>query len=309
MTYLAYAEAVGDQPAEASESPTMRYDTAPERRRTILDAVGDAGFVSVTELTRRLGVSDMTVRRDLRKLAHQGKVRIVHGGVSALHHVTAFAGLHRASRGARRRQACDRRGRRGRPVVSRATIAVDAGTTTYAVVQALPDSFRGTVVTHSIPVMQLMLARGLGRVVGLGGELLPESQAFIGPRTVDAVAGLRVQTLLLGAAAVDEQGIYVSTDNERPTKLALMSIADRVVLLVDSSKFLASAPVHLCGWDEISAVVTDAPPPTDVVDRLPPARRDRRGGRSGDKSKPELASASSGWLGRRGAQQLTQRSW
>jgi len=48
-----------------------------------------------------------------------------------------------------------------------------------------------------------------------------------------------------------------------------MSIADRVVLLVDSSKFLASAPVHLCGWDEISAVVTDAPPPTDVVDRLP----------------------------------------
>jgi DeoR/GlpR family transcriptional regulator of sugar metabolism len=151
----------------------------------------------------------------------------------------------------------------------RATIAVDAGTTAYAVVQGLPDSFRGTVVTHSIPVMQLMLARGLGRVVGLGGELLPESQAFIGPRTVDAVAGLRVQTLLLGAAAVDEQGTYVSTDNERPTKLALMSIADRVVLLVDSSKFLASAPVHLCGWDEISAVVTDAPPPTDVVDRLP----------------------------------------
>jgi len=54
------------------------------------------------------------------------------------------------------------------------------------------------------------------------------------------------------AAAVDEQGIYVSTDNERPTKLALMSIADRVVLLVDSSKFLASAPVHLCRWDDIS---------------------------------------------------------
>ena len=95
MTYLAYAEAVGDQPAEASESPTLRYDTAPERRRTILDAVGDAGFVSVTELTRRLGVSDMTVRRDLRKLAHQGKVRIVHGGVSALPpslHSPAFTG-------------------------------------------------------------------------------------------------------------------------------------------------------------------------------------------------------------------------
>ena len=136
-------------------------------------------------------------------------------------------------------------------------------------VQALPDSFRGTVVTHSIPVMQLMLTRGLGRVVGLGGELLPESQAFVGPRTVEAVAGLRVQTLFLGAAAADERGIYVSTDNERPTKLALMSIADRVVLLIDSSKFLASAAVHLCGWADVSAVVTDAPPPDDILQRLP----------------------------------------
>jgi DeoR/GlpR family transcriptional regulator of sugar metabolism len=106
-------------------------------------------------------------------------------------------------------------------------------------------------------------------VVGLGGELLPESQAFVGPRTVEAVAGLRVQTLFLGAAAVDERGIYVSTDNERPTKLALMSIADHVVLLVDASKFSASAPVHLCGWDDISAVVSDAPPPDEIVQRLP----------------------------------------
>ena len=268
MTYLAYAGAVGDQPAEANEATTLRYDSAPERRRAILSAVGDAGFVSVTELTRRLGVSDMTVRRDLRKLAQQGTVRIVHGGVSALStspHSPAFTG--RAEEHATGKRAIGEAV--ARSLSLRATIAVDAGTTTYAVVQALPDSFRGTVVTHSIPVMQLMLSRGLGRVVGLGGELLGESQAFIGPRTVAAVAGLRVQTLLLGAAAVDDQGIYVSTDNERPTKLALMSIADRVVLLVDSSKFLASAPVHLCGWDEISAVVTDAPPPNAVLEQLP----------------------------------------
>ena len=260
MTYLAYAGDVGDQPAEANEATTLRYDSAPERRRAILSAVGDAGFVSVTELTRRLGVSDMTVRRDLRKL--------VHGGVSALSaspHSPAFTG--RAEEHATGKRAIGEAV--ARSLSLRATIAVDAGTTTYAVVQALPDSFRGTVVTHSIPVMQLMLSRGLGRVVGLGGELLGESQAFIGPRTVAAVAGLRVQTLLLGAAAVDDQGIYVSTDNERPTKLALMSIADRVVLLVDSSKFLASAPVHLCGWDEISAVVTDAPPPNAILEQLP----------------------------------------
>jgi DeoR/GlpR family transcriptional regulator of sugar metabolism len=259
---------VGDQPESVVEGGTLRYDSAPERRRTILSAVTDSGFVSVTELTRRLGVSDMTVRRDLRKLAHQGKVRVVHGGVSAVApspHSPAFAGRAEEHAGAKRAIGAAVAGSLSTGV----TVAVDAGTTTYAAVEALPDTFRGTVITHSIPVMQLLLTRGVGRVVGLGGELLPESQAFVGPRTVEAVAGLRAQTLLLGAAAADDRGVYVSTDNERPTKLALMSIADRVVLVVDSSKFVASAPVLLCGWDGIDAVVTDAAPPDDMLERFP----------------------------------------
>ncbi|MGO4603410.1 DeoR/GlpR family DNA-binding transcription regulator [Terrabacter sp. 2YAF2] len=257
-------ETVGDALSEVS---ALRYDTAPERRQSILDAVEGAGFVSVTELTRTLGVSDMTVRRDLRKLAHDGRVRIVHGGVSALRpalHSPEFTG--RAEEHAEGKQAI------GETAVaaldSRATVAIDAGTTTYAAMQALPADFLGTVVTHSVPVMQLALTRGLGRVVGLGGELLPSSQAFVGPRTVEATKGLRVDTLLLGAAAVGKHGIYVSTDNERPTKLALMGIAERIVLLVDASKFTTSAPVLLCGWDAITGVISDAAPPPEMAKRL-----------------------------------------
>ena len=268
VTNLAYAARVEERGTAAQDDPALRYDSAPQRRRAILGAVRDSGFVSVTELTRRLGVSDMTVRRDLRKLAHQGTVRIVHGGVSLVspsQHSPAFAG--RAGEHAAGKRAIGEAVARGLPL--RGTVAVDAGTSTYAAVQALPDTFRGTIVTHSIPVMQLLLTRGLGGVVGLGGELLPESQAFVGPRTVEAIAGLRVQTLLLGAAAVDERGVYVATDNERPTKLALMSIADRTVLLVDSSKFGASAPVHLCGWEDISRVVTDTAPDGDILARQP----------------------------------------
>ncbi len=266
---------MGDQPAEAGDGALLRYDSAPERRRSILEQVSDSGFVSVTDLTRRLRVSDMTVRRDLRKLAHQGKVRVVHGGVSALTgsaHSPAFTG--RAEEHAAGKRAIGEAVAVGLSL--QATVCVDAGTTTYAASQALSDTFKGTLVTHSVPVMQLLLSRGFTRVVGLGGELLVESQAFVGPRTVEAVAGLRVQTLLLGAAAVDEQGIYVSTDNERPTKLALMSIADRVVLLVDASKYHASAPVLLCGWDAIAELVTDEAPPPPLRRRLKAAAVDLR---------------------------------
>lgn len=240
------------------------HDTAPDRRVRILQAVHESGFISVTDLTAMLNVSDMTVRRDLRKLDEQGLVRVVHGGVSALSgamHSPAFASRAGLNAAGKRRigEAAARR------VGASATVAVDAGTTPYAVAQSLPATFSGTVVTHSVPVMQLMLGRSGGRVVGLGGEMLNESQAFIGPRTVEATAGLRVEQLFLGAAAIDEYGVYVATDHERPTKLALMAIAREVVLLVDSTKFTASSPVLLCEWPAITSVITDAPPPAQVI--------------------------------------------
>ena len=252
---------------EQGRTQNLRVKSAAERRQDILDAVEVAGFVSVTELTQRLGVSDMTVRRDLRRLADRGAVRVVHGGVSSLRpqrHSSEFAG--RAEENAEAKRAIGRAA--ALTLAPGSTVAVDAGTTTYAAIEALPDGFDGTLVTHSIPVMQLALTRGLRRVVGLGGELLVGSQAFVGPRTVEATKGLRVDTLLLGAAAVDDHGIYVSTDNERATKLALMEIAERIVLLVDASKFLAPAPVLLCGWDAVTEVVTEGPPPPAVAERL-----------------------------------------
>lgn len=246
---------------------TMRYDSAPARRRSILDALRVSGFVSVADLTRDLGVSDMTIRRDLRKLEQSGEVRVVRGGVSVPHgplHAPAFVSRAGVAAEAKRRIAEAAVGLIG-PADS---IAIDAGTTTYALAEALPDDFLGSVVTHSVPVIQLMLNRGSGRVVGLGGDVLPESQAFVGPMTVDAAAGLRVRTLFLGAAAVDDRGVYVATDIERPTKQALIDIADQVVLLADHTKFTTSAPVLLCPWNRVATVVTDQPPSRSISDQL-----------------------------------------
>ena len=245
----------------------MRYDTAPGRRRLIMERLRETGFVSVTSLTDDLGVSDMTVRRDLRKLEQQGEVRVVHGGVSALHgplHSPAF--VNRANMDSVAKKAI---GAAARTLVgTHDTIAIDAGTTTYALAQVLPHSFEGTIVTHSVPVIQLLLNRGQGRVVGLGGELLYESQAFAGQMTVDAARGLRIKTLFLGAAAVDERGVYVATDSERPTKLALIDVADQVVLMADHSKFTASAPVLLCPHEQVTTLVTDAEPPAATAEHL-----------------------------------------
>lgn len=242
---------------------TFRYDSAPARREFTLEAVRTAGFVSVADLARELRVSDMTVRRDLRKLAADGEVEIVHGGVrlAAPERTTGFVRRASANPSAKRligQRAADL-------VQSGDTIAIDAGTTAYELAAAVPPGFGGCIVTHSVPVIQLMLHRPGVRTVGLGGDLFPASQAFVGPMTADAAKGLRLRTFFMGAAAVDARGVYVATDVERPTKQALMDIADGVILLADQDKFKTSAPVLLCPLDRLSALVTDVPPPPDIA--------------------------------------------
>ena len=102
------------------------------------------------------------------------------------------------------------------------------------------------------------MERGGPRVIALGGEVHGPSRACTGPLAVEGARTLRVRTFFLGAAAVDSRGVYVEADLERPTKLALIGIADRVVLLADRSKFGRSAPVRLCPLSALSALITDA---------------------------------------------------
>lgn len=237
---------------------------AAGRRAHILGALRRTGFCSVTDLAGELGVSDMTVRRDLRRLEQDGQLRIVHGGASlpdGVLHAPAFDNRADTNAAGKRRTAAAAL----RLLDDRDTVAVDAGTTAYQFASMLPETFAGCVVTHSVPVIQLALASARVRLVGVGGDLHHPSKAFVGPMTVDAVSRLRLRTFFLGAGAIDARGVYVGTDVERPTKQALMGIADSVVLLADATKFHTSAPVLLCGLDRIDTVVTDRVPEGEVA--------------------------------------------
>lgn len=241
-----------------------RRESGPQRRERILDLMRVNGFQSVTQLVELLDVSDMTIRRDLRRLAELGEVRVVHGGASLPHATLRAADFTR--RGQHKQAAKQRIGLAALATVGpHATIGIDAGTTTFEIAAALPATFTGTVISHSVPVLQHMRTYAGARVIGLGGELLAWSQAFVGSAAVNALAELHADTVFVGAAAIGASGLFVATDRERPTKLALMSSTDRVVLLADRTKFSAAAPVRLCPWDEVDVLVTDAEPPAAIA--------------------------------------------
>lgn len=236
--------------------------TGNARRDEIVRRLHAAGFLSVTALTGELGVSDMTVRRDLKQLAAEGQVRVVHGGASLPHGTLRTADF--ASRGGRETGAKQRIAAHALALVEPdSTLVVDAGTTPYEVAAALPDQFAGCVITHSVPALQRLLHLTEARVIGLGGELLADSQALVGPAAVNALSGLHADVAFLGAAAVSTRGVFVARELEVPTKLALMEASDSVVLVADHTKFSTRSPVRLAPLESIDVLVTDeAPPPT-----------------------------------------------
>lgn len=237
---------------------SLRYGSAPSRRTRLLELVREQGFCTTTELVRALGVSDMTVRRDAQRLADEGAVRIVHGGVSVLP-PAALAGSgdydERTARMAAAKRAIGRYA--ARLVAPGETIALDSGTTTLEMARHLPPDQTCTVVTHSVPVINQLLGRQRIQVVGIGGVLHHDTQSFAGPSTLAVLAGLHVDTVFLAASGIGTRGVFGATDFDAVTKRALIEIADRVVLVTDSSKFSSTAMVRICGLDAVDRIIVD----------------------------------------------------
>ena len=152
------------------------------------------------------------------------------------------------------------------------SVALDAGPAAYELARVLLDDFTGSVITHSMPVMQLLAERATAatgpRLVALGGELTGTRQALVGPTTLDAIAGLRARTFFLDAAAVDVRGTYACSTAEARVDRGLTEIADEVVLLAPAAAFTGSAPALVTTLDRLTAVVTDGSPPAAVASAL-----------------------------------------
>jgi DeoR/GlpR family transcriptional regulator of sugar metabolism len=258
----------------------IRSDPGADRRAWILSTLRSVGFLAVNDLARELRVSHMTVRRDLHALERAGEVRMVHGGVSlpperlrpewlhrsALPGATGAAFFPDDDNGPGRARVAERAAAMVGPTD---TIVLDAGPTAFAVACALPAGFRGSVITHSLPVLRLFDERpGAAAAVALGGELLAERHAFVGPATEAALEQLRARTAFLSPAAVDPRGVYARTPAEASLQRRLIGIADRVVLVATHEVYGTSAPARIAALDRLVALVSDRPPPPPTATAL-----------------------------------------
>jgi len=234
------------------------------RRQRIFEFVRANGFASVADLAVLESVSEMTIRRDIQALAGRHLLRQVHGGANAI--LDAGEGIDfrlRVSRRAETKKAIAAAALQF--VRPRATIALDSGTTTLELARQLPSNARLLVATHSLPAL-MALSRAEGTdVVGLGGAFQSHTQSFAGPMALTAIRHLRIETFFMGSTSVRDGFTYVGSAFDAQTKVALIDVSDRVVLLVDSSKFSQTSLFPIAPIDRIDVVITDRAAPEGAI--------------------------------------------
>ena len=233
---------------------------AGQRQHLIAEEIRRRGAMRVSELTELLGVSDMTIRRDLDVLAGSGLIEKVHGGATARRALsTDEPGFEPKSR----RQFGEKEAiaeAASRLVEPGQAIALSAGTTTWRLAHCLADVPDLTVVTNSMQVANVLhrQARPDLTVVLIGGVRTP-SDALVGPIAVTALRSLHVDTLFLGAHGVDlRAGLTTPNLVESETNRALVSCARRTCVLVDSTKFGVVGLSSFLDLAEVDVLITDS---------------------------------------------------
>ncbi len=233
---------------------------ARQRQERILNEVRQHGGARVSDLVDLLGVSDMTVRRDIEALARAELVLRVHGGATAVDGRSSEEPGFAAKSGLALAEKLAIATAAARLVGPGASVALSAGTTTYAVARELLGVEDLTVVTNSPPVADLLHdSPAAGRTVVLTGGTRTPSNALVGPVAVRALEGLHVDTLILGVHGIDERaGITTPNLAEAETNQALVASARRVVVVADHSKWNVVGLARIAPLDRIDVLVTDA---------------------------------------------------
>lgn len=255
---------------EAAFGGPVRGSAYPSaaRRQHIVERLLLNGAATTAELSHDLGVSAMTIRRDLAALERDGLVRRSHGGAIATAGHDADIGyrlrimVHMAAKAAIAREAA-------RLVQPGDCIFLDAGTTTAAMIPYLRGIPRLRVVTHAVNV-----AYGLGDLLGIavtqiGGELYRASFAAVGPQAVEAVRRYHVDRFFLGVCGVHETaGLSNTNADEAEVKRAAIAVAGEVIVVTDASKFGRAAFAPIAPLQVAQRFVTDPGIPPEWVARL-----------------------------------------
>jgi DeoR family glycerol-3-phosphate regulon repressor len=245
--------------------------TATDRRERIALILAQSGYAGIADLADHLGVSEMTVRRDLDVLVEKGIIERAYGGAVARPAArmsridTIEPGLDE-----RIRLNSDAKAEIGRAaadlITAGQTIALDIGSTALCLAHAIK-GVDVRVFTNSLKIA-MFLSAGTPRVYTVGGEISGSEPSIVGAMARRQIEAFRFDWLFLGASGIAEDGLYDYSIEDTEIKQALIERARRTVALIDSSKFDRLSVARVAPLSAIDILVSDRDPKGELAARL-----------------------------------------
>jgi DeoR/GlpR family transcriptional regulator of sugar metabolism len=227
-----------------------------ERHHLILERVAAEQALDYASLAAELGVSVMTVRRDVKHLEAEGFVRTTRGGATA--HLTRSFDLLVGQRALA--HAGEKRliGRRAVELIEAGeTIFLGIGSTAAQFAQFLPANLGVTVITTSLAHASFLASREV-RVVSTGGLVAGEELSQTGALAERSISRFHATSAVLGAAGISSRaGVTELDPAHADLHRRMVERSERLIVLADGSKAGVAAPYIVCDLDQVTALVTD----------------------------------------------------
>jgi DeoR/GlpR family transcriptional regulator of sugar metabolism len=239
-----------------------------ERQGRILEILAEQRSVRVSALSELLGVSEMTIRRDLERLEKEGLLSRTHGGAILKQHIAeepryvtnVRAHAQEKLRIAQATAAMIKPGE---------TVFLGSGTTATQVLSHVDPDLHARIVTHNLGAVSSAQEKALD-VILLGGLYRPRSNTLEGALSLEVLSAFHASKFILGADGVSlEEGITTASVGLAGVERAMIrQTRGEVIVLADRSKIGVVGDFVICTLDEVQAVVVDDGVDEDVRDEM-----------------------------------------
>ncbi|MCI7055665.1 MAG: DeoR/GlpR family DNA-binding transcription regulator [Selenomonas bovis] len=228
-----------------------------QRREQVLMVLKERRRVTIEGLAKDLEVSTMTIRRDLRRLADEDIVTLVHGG-AVYNEGGAYLPALTVREKTMRREKSAIAEYCAQQIPEGSAVYLDNGSTTVEIADALRGKQNIAVLSHSLPVLNILSHVKNIQLISVSGIYEPRAKGFFGDLALRMLRQFRIDIAFLGVTAVDaEDGVMSAVFYEQALKKVLVERAKKKILAIDHTKIGGSSFLKVCDLHEIDGIVTD----------------------------------------------------
>ena len=241
---------------------------ALERRNEIMKLIQEQQTVYVNALSRKFGVTEETIRRDLERLEETGSIVRTHGGA-----MLSKSGISKLEQSSNIRKTTNTK---EKTVIAKLAaqivndgddIMLDDSSTSLFIARALRGKHNLTVITNSMDILTEIKDQTDWSVMGTGGVLRERSMSFVGNQAETMISNFYVDKAIISCKGFDlARGFTESTEPSALVKRCMLNAAKDVILAVDSSKFGLISFVQIGQLNRLSTVITDKEPSPEYLE-------------------------------------------